>query len=202
MKNEQQPVQTTAPTSEAGSDTAPVPEQLPELRQSLSDPEIAWRLDERRAQVLGKASAAVPKAFAGKPADIMACWLMADELGISRMAMLRGAFVINGKPQLSGDLLLAVARGAGVKVNEYMQQGETPEDAAAVCEVTLHNGDVVKQAFSVQDAINAKLWESSEPWKRYPQRMLQMRARGWALRDAIPERLAGVYAEGELIEHA
>jgi len=28
--------------------------------------------------------------------------------------------------------------------------------------------------------------------------MLQMRARGWCLRDAIPDKLAGVYTEGEL----
>lgn len=43
-----------------------------------------------------------------------------DHLGES----LRGAYVINGKPQLSGDLLLAAALGAGVKVSERLKAGD------------------------------------------------------------------------------
>ncbi len=166
----------------------------------LSPEEISWRLAERKAAVLGKASGAVPRAFVGKPADIMAAWMMGDELGISRMAMLRGAYVVNGKPQLSGDLLLAVARASGVKVKEWIERGETEKDVTAHCEATLETGEVVQATFSVADAIQAGLWGGSDPWKKYPERMLQMRARGFCLRDAVPDKLAGVYAPGEIID--
>ena len=171
---------------------------------ALSLPETNWRLAERQAAVMGKASEAVPKAFRNKPADIMAAWLMADELGISRMAMLRGAYVVNGKPQLSGDLIMAVARGAGVKVTETLEtvasdiEGE--EVPVAICKAELPNGEVVSATFSAIDAQMAGLWGGSDAWKKYPQRMLKMRARGFCLRDAIPHLLAGVYTEGEIIE--
>ena len=177
-------------------------ETLPTTAQpQLTEPEVQWRLDERKSLALSKASAAVPKAFQGKPADILAAWMMADELGISRMSMLRGAYVVNGKPQLSGDLLIAVARSSGVKVSERIEAIKDSEnDIIAICEATLPTGEVITATFSVADAQRAGLWDKSDPWKKYPQRMLQMRARGFCLRDAIPHKLAGVYAPGELIE--
>ena len=168
---------------------------------TLSHAEQQWRLDERKAMVLAKASDAIPRAFRGKPGDIMAAWLMADELGISRMAMLRGAYVIQGKPQLSGDLLLAVARANGVRVMEsFEEDANNDENIIAICHAVCPDGHEVRQAYSTADAKVAGLWESSEPWRKYPSRMLKMRARGWCLRDAIPDKLAGVYAEGEIID--
>jgi hypothetical protein len=168
------------------------------IPDQLTMAEQTWRLDERKAAVLGRASEAVPKAFRGKPGDIMAVWLMGDELGISRMAMLRGAYVVNGKPQLSGDLLLAVARGNGVKVTETNHQDDDTGELWATCIATLPGGEEISVTFTQGDAVAAGLWGSSDPWKKYPRRMLQMRARGWCLRDAIPDKLAGVYVEGEL----
>lgn len=183
-------------------------EGLPVAQPQLDRSEIAWRLDERKAMGIAKASAALPRAFQNKPGDVLAVWLMADELGLSRMAALRGMYVVNGKPQLSGDLLLAVARAEGCRVSERIEygrnaEGEPDEDvnrATAVCEVTLPGGELVAAAFSAGDAVRAGLWGSTDPWKKYPLRMLQMRARGFALRDAIPHRLAGCYAPGEIVD--
>ncbi len=167
---------------------------------ALSPAEAAWRLTERQAVAISRATDGVPKHFRGKPGDIVAAWIMADELGISRMAMLRSAFVVNGRVQLSGDLLLAVARGAGVKVSERIEDGEAEGELVATCEATLPGGETVAASFSTGDAQAAGLWGSSDPWRKYPKRMLQMRARGFCLRDAVADKLAGVYAPGELIE--
>jgi len=46
--------------------------------------------------------------------------------------------------------------------------------------------------FSMADAARAGLKGKSGPWQQYPQRMLQMRARGFALRDAFPDVLRGL----------
>lgn len=168
----------------------------------MSQAEIDWRLDERKALALSKATVAVPKHFAGKPGDIMATFIMADELGVSRMAALRSMYVVNGKVQLSGDLLLAIARANGVKVREEYHDDSDPEDPnpKAICAAILPDGQECVQTYTRRDAERAGLWNSNDVWRKYPQRMLQMRARGWCLRDAIPDKLAGVYAEGEIID--
>ena len=87
-------------------------------------------------------------------------------------------------------------------MNEEYHPDEDSEEPnpTAVYAAVLPSGETVTRSFSKQDAINAGLWGGSDPWKKYPRRMLQMRARGWCLRDAVPHLLAGVYAEGELID--
>ena len=49
-----------------------------------------------------------------------------------------------------------------------------------------------ERKFSVADAKKAHLWGRRGPWENYPERMLQMRARGFALRDSFPDALKGV----------
>lgn len=181
-------------------------ETLPAIAQTtpLSSAETSWRLSERQALAISKAQGAIPKAFCGRPGDIVAVWMMADELGISRMGALRGMYVVNGKPQLSGDMLMAVALGARCKVSEKVRTVEDEAggtvDIIATCEVTRPDGQTFVAEFSMSDAQFAGLWGSTDPWRKYPRRMLQMRARGFAMRDAIPDKLAGVYAPGELID--
>jgi hypothetical protein len=51
--------------------------------------------------------------------------------------------------------------------------------------------------FSVADAKKAGLWGKSGPWTQYPKRMLQLRARGFALRDAFPDVLKGLVTAEE-----
>jgi hypothetical protein len=51
--------------------------------------------------------------------------------------------------------------------------------------------------FSVADAKKAGLWGKTGPWTQYPRRMLQLRARGFALRDAFPDVLKGLVTAEE-----
>jgi hypothetical protein len=51
--------------------------------------------------------------------------------------------------------------------------------------------------FTVADAKKAGLWGKTGPWTQYPKRMLQMRARGFALRDAFPDVLKGLVTAEE-----
>ena len=52
-------------------------------------------------------------------------------------------------------------------------------------------------SFSVEDAKKAGLWGKQGPWQQYPKRMLQMRARGFAVRDAFPDVLRGLITAEE-----
>jgi hypothetical protein len=51
---------------------------------------------------------------------------------------------------------------------------------------------ITERVFTVDDAKAAKLWGKVGPWQSYSKRMLQCRARAWALRDAFPDKLLGV----------
>jgi hypothetical protein len=60
------------------------------------------------------------------------------------------------------------------------------------------NGEVVSRKFSAQDAKKAGLLNKAGPWTQYPDRMLQMRARGFCARDAVPDVLRGMYVREEM----
>jgi hypothetical protein len=57
------------------------------------------------------------------------------------------------------------------------------------------------RTFSVEDAKRARLWGNAGPWSQYPWRMLQMRARGWALRDVFADALMGLMPREEVEDY-
>lgn len=119
------------------------------------------------------------------------------ELGIPPMQSLQSIAVINGRPSLWGDAALAIANSSGLVKNvEETITGET-EDAVATCTVTRVDGRVTQRSFSWQDALTAGLPGRNPQYKSYPRRMLQMRARGFALRDSVPEALRGMVIREE-----
>lgn len=67
----------------------------------------------------------------------------------------------------------------------------------AVCVAVRQGASAVTARFSVADAKKAGLWGKQGPWQQYPARMLQLRARGFALRDAFPDVLRGIISAEE-----
>ena len=139
---------------------------------------------------------AIPQAYQGKPDDIVATVIMGADLGLSPMQSLQNIAVIRGKPTVWGDGLLAVCQShpnfAGI--TEWLEDNGTPQ-ATAHCCVKRRAGDEVIETvrtFSVDQAKRASLWGNKGPWSQYPERMLQMRARGFACRDAFADALRGI----------
>lgn len=117
------------------------------------------------------------------------------EVGLSPMAAIQSIAVINGRPTLYGDGLMAVARAhpSCVDIIETFDRGQGGDDnIVAECEVQRANQIPVVRTFSVADAKKAGLWGKAGPWTQYPKRMLQMRARSFAIRDAFADALKGV----------
>ena len=154
-------------------------------------------LDEamRFSEVLSK-SALVPKDYQGKPANCLVAIQWGMELGLAPLQALQNIAVINGKPSVYGDSLLAMVRAD----SRCMGVEETQEGGVATCIVKrkLADGSIekVKRTFSMQQAEQAGL-ASRPTWKAYPDRMLQHRARGNALRDAFPDVLRGIITTEE-----
>jgi hypothetical protein len=143
-------------------------------------------------------SSMVPKAYQGKPQDILVCVQWGYEMGLAPMQALQNIAVINGKPSVYGDAMMALVQASAVceDVEEYFENEGTP-NPVAVCIAKRKNRKPVVAKFSVEDAKRAGLWAKQGPWSAYPKRMMQMRARGFALRDAFPDVLKGLISAEE-----
>jgi len=86
-------------------------------------------------------------------------------------------------------------------VIETKHKCDKQEDSGAVSTVKRKGMEPVSVTFTVGDAIRAGLWKKAGPWTQYPKRMLQMRARSFALRDAFPDVLRGLVATEELMDY-
>lgn len=130
------------------------------------------------------------------------------EVGLRPMQAIQNIAVINGRPSMWGDALLAVAMASGVFNHAaFMECVEGEGDkAVASCRVQRIGGSVVVRTYSVDDAKKAGLWGKAGPWQTAPKRMLAMRARSFALRDTFPDFLKGIgireVVEDEPAEHA
>jgi hypothetical protein len=97
-----------------------------------------------------------------------------------------------------GDAALALVMGS--PVCEYVRERvEGDGDAmVAICEAKRRNyPEPTVVRFTVADAKKASLWGKAGPWTQYSKRMLQLRARGFALRDAFPDVLKGLITAEE-----
>ena len=114
------------------------------------------------------------------------------EIGLSPVWSLQNIFVVNGRVSVFGDALLGIVRAH--KEFEDIEETITGEgdDLIATCVVKRRNQSPTKRTFSVRDAKKANLWGKAGPWTQYPQRMLMMRARSWACRDAFADALRGL----------
>lgn len=141
------------------------------------------------AGVMAKSSI-IPKDYQGNPGNILVAIQWGQEIGLSPLQAMQSIAVINGRPSIWGDAMLALVRGSGLL--EYIKEEPTEEG----CTCTLkRRGDQfeVARTFTPEDAKRAGLWGKTGPWQQHTKRMMQMRARAFALRDAFADVLRGVH---------
>ena len=148
------------------------------------------------ADFLSKSSM-VPKGMTNKPADILIAMEMGLQLGIPMMQAIQDIAVINGKPCMYGDGLLAVVQGH--KDYEWIQ--ESVINDVATCTIKRKHHEPHSVTFSKEDAKKAALWGKSGPWTQYPDRMLKMRARGFCIRDIFSDALRGIKTDEEVNDY-
>lgn len=144
-------------------------------------------------------SGMVPAQYKGKPSDTLVAMMMGSELGLNPIQSLQNIAVINGKPSIYGDALMALVQNhpAFGGIEESFDENTW----TAKCTVWRKGGPRHTQTFSRADAEQAGLWGKQGPWKTYPKRMLQMRARGFAVRDQFSDALAGLITTEEAYDH-
>lgn len=149
----------------------------------------------RMCDLLSK-SDLVPKDFQGKPGNMLVAIQWGAEIGLKPLQAMQNIAVINGRPSLWGDSVLALVLAS--PVCEYVQEWE--EGDTAFCRVKRRGGFEKVTSFSAADAKTAGLSGKSGPWSQYPRRMRQLRARGFALRDQFADVLKGMPITEELMD--
>lgn len=144
-------------------------------------------------------SGLVPKDYIGNPGAIVAAIDLGLSVGLSAMQACQGIANINGRPSLWGDAAIAVVMAHP----DFFDIDEDAPDVAVKsggrCKITRRRKDgtakEVERRFSYTEATEAGLIGGKgkeNTWGKYPGRMLQMRARAFAMRDAFPDALKGL----------
>lgn len=150
----------------------------------------------RFADLLSKSNM-VPKEFVGNPGNILVAIQWGMELGLQPMQAMQNIAVINGRPSLWGDSVIGLVKAS--PVCEYVIEEAT--DDIATCRVKRRGEQEQIRTFTKKDAQTAGLIGKAGPWTNYPKRMMQMRARSWALRDVFPDVLRGMPIAEEVIDY-
>jgi len=128
---------------------------------------------------------------------------MGLEVGLSPMQAVQNIAVIKGRPSLWGDAVLGLVRASG-QLEDFDEHFEGSGDSMkAVCKAKRRSQDAeIVREFSVDDAKTAGLWNGKpdSAWRKYPKRMLQMRARSWTLRDGFGDIIKGLHVAEEVID--
>lgn len=146
------------------------------------------------AEVLAK-STLLPDALRGKVPDVVVSILAGQELGLSPMAAIRGVHVVQGKPVLSADTMVALVLRSGLA--EYFTCVEDTD--ARVTYETKRKGSPQPQRLSwtAEDTKRAGL-NTKDSWRLYPRSMMKARAKSLLARDVYPDVIAGVYSDDEI----
>jgi len=137
----------------------------------------------------------VPACYKNKPGNVLVAVQMGQSVGLQPMQALQNIAVINGRPCIWGDSMLALVNASG----ELEDIQEVITESKAICTVKRKGRTALVREFTIDEANRAGLTSRpNSPWKTYPKRMLQMRARGFALRDGFPDILLGLNLAEEM----
>lgn len=138
-----------------------------------------------------------PKDYRGKAGNVLIAMQFGSEVGLLPLQAIQNISVINGRPAIWGDAMIALVQNH--PLCEYIK--EYIKDSTAYCTVKRRGEDEYTYQFSKEDAKQANLLGKPGVWQQYPNRMLQMRARGFALRDKFSDILKGIAMREEVEDY-
>lgn len=170
------------------------------LDDSLFSKELAPHYMKLASQLAS--SELVPKSFRGKSQDLFICWAMGYQIGLTPEQSMQCIAVINGKPAMYGDDMLALCM-AHKEFDDIIEEPMLKEGTVIGYSCTVkRKGKADKvNVFTLDMAKKAGLLAKGGVWTQYPERMLKLRARGFTLRDAFPDALKGIKPREEIEDY-
>lgn len=137
------------------------------------------------------------------PEKIVTAIIAGMEVGLKPFQAVQSIAVVNGRPTIWGDAALGLVQASGY-LEDFQETLEGDgETAIATCRAKRTDRKTeILGTFSVADAKKAGLWGKQGPWTQYPKRMLQLRARAFALRDGFPDVLKGIGIREEVADYS
>ena len=128
------------------------------------------------------------------PVQALALMLLAQSEGLHPVTAARDYHVIQGRPTLKADTMLARFQAAGgtVKWHDYT-------DKAVSATLSHPHGGSVKVEWTIEQAKAAKL-TGKDVWQQYPRAMLRARVISEGVRTVYPGVLAGMYTPEEVMD--
>lgn len=142
----------------------------------------------RLAQIL-VASRLLPRSIA-TPEAAFAVICTGRELGLTAMQSLRSIHIIEGKPTMSADLMVALVKRS--PVCRYFRLAESTAERAVYETARRDDPEPTRLAFTMGEAQAAGV-AGKDNWKRFPAAMLRARAASALVRAVYPDVLLGVY---------
>lgn len=131
-----------------------------------------------------------------RPEEALVILLTGLELGLRPMQAFRGIYVVNGRPVLSADLLVACVRSSGL-CKTWKVLESTPDRCTIE---TQREGENTPRTmtWTKADAERAGLLSKGGTWKQYPAQMLKHRVAADLAREVYPDVVLGLYTADEL----
>lgn len=170
---------------------------------------VAWfDATLRQAEYLA-GSEIVPAAYRNKPADIVVAAMYGRDFGWSATMAMTHIHVVEGKPSLSAQSMVALVRGAGHSIS-----GDSTSTGAKLTGTRKDTGDTLTVEFTVWDAARAGMctvnadgvtharsqYGKPKPWEMYPQAMCWARAVSQLCRMLFADVLMGLSYTPEELE--
>ncbi len=152
-----------------------------------------WEATMTMAKTIA-ATTFVPKSYRGNPEAVVAGILYGREIGLGPMQALQQIHIIDGKPSMSAELMLAQMRRGGVVIVE----SRVDDQGAFIHARRKDTGEEAEVEWTVQEAADAGL-TGKDNWAKYRQDMLWARVVGRLARRLGSDLLGGmVYATEEM----
>lgn len=150
-----------------------------------------WNVMRQQADVLIK-SGFLPTGI-NTPEKALAIMMKGKELGIPAMEALSSINVIQGKPSVSPQLMLALARRTGLLENIDIKK----DDKEAVVTITRKGMAPVTTRFGIKEA-TAQGLIGKDNYRKQPSVMFQWRALAENLRLTFGDAISGLYTYDEM----
>lgn len=139
-------------------------------------------------------STLLPKSMQGKMPDVLVTIMAGQEMGLAPMASLRAFHVIEGKPVISSDGMVALVISSGKAA--YFDC--VSESDASVTYETLRVGSKAPQRCTwTMEMARAAALHQKDNWRLYKRQMLGSRCRSELSRRVYPDVLMGCYSDDE-----
>lgn len=131
---------------------------------------------------------------------VMIAIIKGIEVGLPPITAMEWIIPVNNRSCIWGDGALALIENSGLleAKKEYLEGDFKTDTWKAVCILKKKDRmEPIVREFTWKMAKDAGLTTKGKAWPSYPGRMLQMRARAWAMRDEFSEVLQGLHIAEE-----